>query len=292
MANVFSRSWGLTKSTFSIMNKDKEIILYPIFAMVLSFIFIIAMFIPTIISVFVYGSDSVTFSTLQWILLFLTYLGLAVIATFFSVCVVYTAKKRFEGRDAQFLESIGFAFSKLHLIFLWGIVSATVGLIFRILEQAAEKAKGAGKIALSILNSVLGLMWAIATIFVVQGIVYEGLGPFKAIKKSVFVLKKTWGESLVRYFGFGLAEFIIILIGLFIIIPLTIILAMISPVLLLLGILIGIIFVVGVILIFNTATAVFNTALYIYATEGKLAAGFKEDMIKHAFNPKPARRFM
>lgn len=284
MANVFSRSWELTKATFGVINRDREIIFYPILAMLISFIFIILMFIPTIISVFVYNSSALT--AVQYILFFVTYLGLAVIGTFFSVCVVYTAKKRFEGKDAKFFESIGFAFSKIHLIVMWGLVSATVGLIFKILEQVAQKAKGAGKIVISIFNSMFGLIWAIATIFVVQGIVYEGLSPFKAIKKSVFVLKKTWGESLIRYFGFGIVELMFLLAGLIIIVPLTIILAMASPIFLLLGILIGVIYVVGVVLIFNIAAGIFNTALYIYATKGTLVAGFKEEMIKNAFTPK------
>ena len=79
-------------------------------------------------------------NNLQLFILFLTYLGLAFIATFFNVCVVYTTKKRFEGGNATFGESVEFAFSKIHLIFAWSLVAATVGLLLRILDNIADNA--------------------------------------------------------------------------------------------------------------------------------------------------------
>ena len=66
-------------------------------------------------------------------LIFIIYLGLAFITTFFSVATVYTIKTRFEGGDATFFQSLGFACSRFHLIILWSLVSATVGLILKLI---------------------------------------------------------------------------------------------------------------------------------------------------------------
>jgi len=48
-------------------------------------------------------------------------------------------KKRFDGGNATFGESINFGFSKFRLIIAWGLVSATVGVILRILDSLAER---------------------------------------------------------------------------------------------------------------------------------------------------------
>jgi hypothetical protein len=206
---VFSRSWKVTKLSFDVMKKDKELLLFPLLGGIFSIIFVFVMLFPTIISrVITEATQSIRFGALEYTLLFITYLGLSFIAVFFNVCVVYTTKTRFEGGNATFFESIKFAISKIHLIFVWSLVSATVGLILKILERASEKAGQMGKIILSIVRLMLGLIWSLVTIFVVPAMVYNNLGPIDAIKKSVHTLKKTWGESLIRAVGLGLVQFL------------------------------------------------------------------------------------
>ena len=43
--------------------------------------------------------------------------------------------------------------------------------------------------------------------------VYNNLGPLGAIKKSVQVLRKTWGESVIRYVGIGVVQMISIILA-------------------------------------------------------------------------------
>src|SRR3989338_9340657 len=212
MANAFSRSWEITKLTLHVMKQDKELLLFPVFAGIFSILFLVALLFPTIILAFVQEGEPVWGIT-AYALLFIAYLGLAFIATFFNVCVVYTAKKRFEGGNATFGESISFALSRVHLILMWSLLAATVGIILRAIDRSAEKAGGGARVVLKIMTSLLGMMWSIITIFVVPAMVYNNLGPVDAIKKSVQVLRKTWGESLVRHFGLGLVQFIFIIIG-------------------------------------------------------------------------------
>jgi len=87
-----------------------------------------------------HGVARLHFDAVAYVLLGVSYLGLSFIATFFNVCVVYTTKTRFEGGDATFFDSIKFALSKLHLIFAWSLVSATVGLLLHALDQVAQRA--------------------------------------------------------------------------------------------------------------------------------------------------------
>lgn len=95
MANAFSRSWEITKLSFDVIKKDKEMVLFPLLGGIFSILFIVAMIFPTIITSVIRGDSNAPYTTFSYLLIFLTYLGLAFIATFFNVCVVFTTKTRF-----------------------------------------------------------------------------------------------------------------------------------------------------------------------------------------------------
>lgn len=284
---AFSRSWEITKTTLSVMKKDKEIFIFPILSIIVAicFLALFAVFVAITGIVSLAGGISVDF--LVYFFLFILYLFLSAISVFFSVCVVYTASMHFSGKDAKLGESISFAFGRLGKIFSWAILSATVGVIFKILENAARRAKGAGKIFFSLFNYVVGALWSISTIFVVQGIVYKNLGPFASIKDSLITLKKTWGESLIKYVGFGFVQGLFISLGLIIFIPLIFVLFA-SPLIVLFLLSFLVIYVVSVAIFFNLADSVFNTALYIYANTGRAPEGFSEEQLNQTFIPKGA----
>ncbi len=282
---AFSRSWQITKLSFSVIGKDKEILLFPVLSSIFSLLFLLALIFPTII-VGLMAGDEVQFAAGEYILLFIVYLGLAFIATFFNVCTVYTAKIRFSGGNATFTESIKFAFSRIHLIFLWALVSATVGIILRLIENMAQKLGSAGKIVLLIFRGILSMAWGIATIFVVPSLVYNNLGPFAAIKQSVNTLKRTWGESLIRHFGLGLVQFIFLFIGFIIFLILFLLTSGIGLYALLIVFFLAIVYFVLVFLIFSAANVIFNTALYEYASTGKIPSGFDTDVLEYAFERK------
>ncbi|MFH1133386.1 MAG: DUF6159 family protein [Nanoarchaeota archaeon] len=288
MANVFSRSWDISKLCWNVITKDKELLLFPMLAGVFSIAFILAMLFPSVIAALVAGLRP-EFTALTYVLVFLTYLGLAIIATFFNVCVVFTAKVRFSGGNATFGQSIKFAFSKFHLIFYWGLVSATVGLILHILDQMAERAGGIGRLILGITRWILGAAWGMVTIFVVPGMVYNNLTPFAAIKKSVGVLKKTWGESLVRAIGLGITQFIFILIGIALSIALFFVLFPLGIAGIIVALLVAGLYFLAVFILFGVMNNVFNAALYEYADTGRIPQGFTEESVKGAFvSRKPA----
>ena len=283
MANAFSRSWGITKLSFGVIKKDKELILFPIMAFITSAIYILAMLFPSVVAAILQGMSPNNLGAMAYVMMFLTYLGLAFIATFFNVCVVYTTKIRFEGGNATFFESIKFAMSKVHLIFSWSMLAATVGLILGMIDRMARRAKGAGKIVLSILRSVLGLAWSIITIFVVPGMVYHNLGPVDAIKKSVQTLKKTWGESLIRYYGLGLVQMAFVFLGVVVAIPIVLVSMGAGPIGLIASVGAFVMYFIIVGLVFAIANSIFSTALYVYADTGKIPQGYSKEIMEGAF---------
>jgi len=286
--NVFSRSWMITKLTFGVINKDRELLGFALLAFIFSTLFSVAMIFPTIVPTLLEnGVSQDSMQVYQYVLIFITYFGLAFIATFFNVCVVYTTKIRFEGGNATFSESIKFAFSRLGLIVKWSLLSASVGLLLRLLQNFASRLGKVGQIVANILISLLGMTWSVISIFVVPVLVYEGLGPIDALKKSTEVIKKTWGESLVKAIGLGLIQFFIILLVLLASGGLTYLLASAFEITgLLIGISVGLILLLLTGLIFSVASTIFNTALYVYANESIVASGFNDEVIKGAFKQK------
>jgi hypothetical protein len=280
--NAFQRSWEITKLSFDVMKKDKELFLFPILGGIFSVLFLIAMVFPLIFSVVLPKS---LVGIYLWIAIFGIYFGLAFISVFFNVATIYTIKTRFNGGDATFWDSIKFAFSKIHLIIGWSLISAIVGLILRILEELADRMGGIGEIIMRIIIGMLGLAWSLITAFVIPVMVYKNVGPIDAIKQSTHTFKKTWGESLVRHYGLGLVQFIMIILGVVLTMVAVVFTSQMS-VLPYIIVTIGVVYLVAVVAFFSIANSVFNTALYVYATTGKAPKGYSDDVLKHAFEKK------
>jgi len=177
------------------------------------------------------------------------------------------------------------------LILTWSIIVATVGLILRLIDNLAERAGESGRLVLNIITSFLGMMWSIITIFVVPGMVYHNLKPMDAIKRSIKTLKATWGESLIRYFGLGMIEFLFFLSGIIVMFILFFVLAGLGTSGIIVTIVIAVLYFLGVILVFNVANTIFNTALYVYADTGKIPEGFSQEIMQNAFKPGEKRNF-
>ena len=286
--NIVLRSWNITKLTFAVIWQDKEMLLFPFFATIASVLYVAAILVSSGVLQVLGEIDAAgvgdSWGGLEYVFLFLAYLGLAFIATFFNVCVVYTTKIRFEGGDATFMDSIRFGLSKIGIIFQWSLLAATVGLALAMLERLAERLGGAGEIVIKIMRSVLGLVWSVVTLFVVPVLVYENVSPSQAVRRSKDILKKTWGESLARAFGLGVVQFLCILA----VMGITVGLVTLAPEGLagFIAVAFGGLSALIVILVFNVANTIFNTALYVYASTGAEPAAFDAETLVKAFKDK------
>ena len=286
--NAISRSCNITKLTFSVIGQDKEMLLVPFFASIASMLYVAAILVPSGVLQVLSESDAAgagaPWGVAEYAILFVVYLGLSFIATFFNVCVVYTTKTRFESGDATFMESIRFGLSKIGIIFQWSLLAATVGLFLAMLEKFAQRLGGVGEFVVRIIRSVLGLVWSVLTLFVVPVLVYENVSPLGAVRRSKDILKKTWGESLVRAFGLGLIQFVCILAVIGITVGLGILVPQGPGALVVMAL--GAVCLLGVFLVFNVANTIFNTALYVYASTGKEPAAFDAEVLVSAFKAK------
>ncbi|MHA1112710.1 MAG: DUF6159 family protein, partial [Promethearchaeota archaeon] len=293
--NAFQRSREVMRLSFAVIKAAKELLWFPIISSIFSAAYSLAILFPLVIVEIlagVSGGGEVVMKGIYYLWLFVVYFGLAVISAFFGVCTCYTAKTRFEGGDATFGQSIKYGFKRFGSVVAWGAVSGVWGVLMALLQNLANKLGPPGKIIVQILRGAMSFMWNIATIFVIPAITYYDLTPFKAIKKSVATLKKTWGESIIRHFGMGLLSFLFSLLGI-------LVLGGLSAVFFIfvqdqLGMWLGISFAILAILylillnmVFGIANQIFNTALFVYADTGSVPKGWKKNVLANTFKDKP-----
>jgi hypothetical protein len=284
---AWDRSWSVTRTTFEVIRKDREILWFPILSAMFSLLFAAALVVPSfaIHVAHAVGGTRAVLDPLRVVVLFVTYFGLSFIATFFNVCVVHTTRVRLSGGDATFHESIRFALSRAHRIAGWSLVSASLGILLRGLDAVAERSGMGGKILLGILRAVLETAWSISTIFVVPSMVYKDLGPLDAIRDSAGTLKRSWGESLVRIYGLGLIAILCALPCIAVVVCGVVVAASVPAAgfaLIALGVLAGI----AVFVVFGVADTVFSTVLYHWSTSGVAPLGFDAAQLSSAFRPR------
>jgi hypothetical protein len=287
--NVFERSWKVAKASLDVVRQDPELIAFPLLSGALSLLFSLMMLVPTLFAGWLDHGGGESIGFFGMVAAFASYFGVAFFATFSNVCVIYTTRKRLSGGDATFSESIAFAMSRLPQIAGWSALSATVGLLLRALDQAARNNRGAGAIISGIMHSVIGMAWTVLTLFVVPAMVYDNIGPIDAISRSIEVLKRTWGESLIRHYGIGLLTFLAVIPGVLLLF-LAASAASMSGALAIVIAIAAVCWILVVVFMSSLLNAVFNTALFHFATQnGAAPAGFDPGMLRGAFGQRGQR---
>ena len=201
MRERMARSWALTKQSWEVLKQDKHLMIFPIISGMLSLLVIAAGLVPLVAYV-VTQEGKKTEEEIQrlfrgpaaYAVLFAVYFVTFTIITYFNAALVACVINRFNGGDSSASAGLRLATRRLPKILAWAAVNATVGVLLQALKDKA------GWLARLLLGGV-EIMWTVATFFVVPVLVVEDVGPIDAVKRSIVVLKKTWGESLIAQFG-------------------------------------------------------------------------------------------
>ena len=282
MFESVSRGWKMVSKSFSILREDKKLLLFPLLSGFFSILLLIGFLAPLFLAGLLSQSEQALGQALFYAVLFGYYVCTSFLAIFFNTALVHSLKTKIEGKDESLGASIGFAFSRFAVILEWALVSATIGLVLNAVEGALSKNRG-GQLVASIIRAIIGFAWAILTFFVVPVFVYENLGFIASLKKSAETFRKTWGESFVANFSTGFIFAILTFLWVVLSIVLVVAVIPLSPVLL---IPVAIIAVLGFLLIVLTSAAITNiyqTLLYLYASEGVVAPGFTEEEMRGLF---------
>lgn len=285
--DIFSRaarSWRLTKASARVLNADGELILLPILSGIIATLLGGAMVWEAHASgIFdaLQETDMSVVPTWFYGWLFVFYLVQYTVVIFFNVALVGAAIERLEGGDPTIRSALSLAIRRLPQIVGFALLSATVGLILRMI---AERLGLLGRL----LAGTAAIAWAVSTFLVVPVIAVEGRRPISAFDRSVELLGKTWGENVIGNVGIGLV--LGIACALLASLGMGGVALVVNGNDLLGAPLAGAAFVALMALIaFSAAlSAVYAAAVYYYAVVGEPPEGFDRDMVKGAFAPRPA----
>jgi len=280
-----SRSWMFTKMSFRLLSVHKHLVLYPVLSTI-SLVLVLASFLAPL-----WYSGTL----MQWIeavdenseaygeiamygTAFVFYLVNYFVIVFFNTALVASVMKIMNGEAAPLSYGLSFAGKRFPQIFAWALLSAVIGVLLRMIENANKRV---GRFVASLLGSA----WTALTYFVVPVIAMEGLGPVAALKRSSGILRQRWGTALAGNFSLGLINFLTLL-----------------PLLILCGfaivqtashtdslpILLGVIGLSALLLFVQTAVSsaasmVFKGYLYTYATGNSLPADIPQTAFADAF---------
>jgi hypothetical protein len=209
--------------------------------------------------------------------LFGMYLVLAYITIFFNAALVSAAHERLSGGDPTVGSALRGAGRRAGKILPWAIVSATVSLILRSIE---ERAGVVGRIVIGL----VGMAWAVVTFLVLPIIVVEGLGVGEAVKKSADMFRRTWGENLAAQVGLGFVGFLASLPGVALLF-----LGVAKELLVLVAV--GVLGLATVAIVMATLSGIYQTALYLYAANGTVPGIYYDDQsFAEAFRSRREQR--
>ena len=273
MFEKFSRSWELVKASAGVLRSDKELMLFPLISGAATLVVMATFLIPVFALRIFEGGIGVGGVVLGFLFYFCQYS----VIIFFNCALVGAAMIRLDGGDPSLRDGFDAARSRLPSILGYAAIAATVGVFLQALKNKDNN------FIVRLIGSGLGAAWTLATFLVVPVLVSRDIGPINALKESVGLLKRTWGENAIGNVGigaaFGLITFLFLLIGA----GLTFVAYQAS---LALAIGVGVIFLLGVLLlgIYQAAlSGVYSAALYRYAVSHEAPAAFRGVMLEDAF---------
>jgi hypothetical protein len=284
MAGKFARSWALMKASAAVLRSDKSLLIFPLLSGLCTLLVAASFLIP--VALLVSGGEHAgtaadhRMTAGTYLLMFGFYLVQYFVIIFFQTALTGVALMHLRGEPTSVAAGFALARAKLPQILGYALIAATVGLILRMLQQRL------GLIG-RLLIGFIGLAWTVATFLVVPVLVSKDVGPVDAVKESVNLLKRSWGENLTGNGGlgmvFGLTMLLTVLVGALLIAGAVALQSVVA-----IG-LVVVIVVAGLILlglIQSSLQGIYAAALYRYAEAGEASIGFDQALLQQAFAPK------
>jgi hypothetical protein len=280
MFERLSRSWGLMKASGSVLRSNKRLMVFPVLSSICTLIVAASFLLPAYASGVITHFDRGHMTPGSAALLFVFYLVQYFIVIFFNSALVGAALIYLRGGSPTVSDGLGVAMSKLPSIFGYAVISATVGMVLRALQERA------GFIGRWIIG-LLGVAWTLATFLVVPVLVNKDVGPIDAVKESAQLLKRTWGENLIGNVGiglaFGLLSMLVVLAGMALVF-LAISTHSIGLIVVTVALCIAAVLTLAVIQ--GALHGIYSAAVYRYAEEGDAGTGFDKALVAEAFKIK------
>jgi Family of unknown function (DUF6159) len=284
MFDRISNSFSLARSSWDVLRRDKKFVVFPIVSSLGCLLVLISFAIPMAVVALKGGIAMHDHNQPPWwtyVVAFAFYFCNYFVIVFCNAALISCALMRFAGEEPTLADGFGAAAARLPQILAWSLVSATVGVLLKVIENAHEKAG-------QIISMLLGTAWTVITFFVVPVLVVEKVGPLEAVRRSVELLKRTWGEALVGHWGIGFFAFLLTLPGILALVLGFFLLSQ-SVVAGAAILAVAILYLLACGAITSALNTIFLAALYQYASVKTVPVGFDREVIEGAFMTKRSR---
>lgn len=271
--------------------QNKHLLIFPLISTIAMIVVTILFFIPisaTGIVGALAGENTTTGNAayiVSGITLFLYYIAANFVVIFSNTALVGAALKLVRGEQATVQDGINIAMSRLGTIFVYAVISATVGMLARSIRDSGRRSNN---IIVAIIAAILGGLlqgaWNVIVFFAIPVLAHENVGPIEAMKRSFDLFKQTWGEGFVGSTVIGgvscLIYLAVIVIG-----GLLIVGAISTGSVALIVIAIALVVLAFVVLglISGAVNGIFQASLFNYATTGEAGAFIDTQLAAGAF---------
>jgi hypothetical protein len=277
MFDRLKRSFRLVGASAEVLRQDKHLMLFPIISGLALLVVLAAFALPLFGLASIDGigrggaySAAFLFYIVQYFVIF-----------YYNTALVGAVMIRLDGGSPTLRDGLRIANGRIGTIFGYAVISATVGVILRAIQ---ERVGFIGRL----IAGLLGAGWTVATFLVVPVIASGERGAMDSISESTALLKRTWGENVAGQVGlstaFGMLYFFLIAGG----VLLTLFMAKLgaAPAFYFLFATFAVLAGLACMLVHATLSGIYSAVLYRYAVGGSDAPGFDHGALASAFQQK------
>lgn len=270
-----ANAWRISKASWTVLRRDRELIAVPIIAGVASILAFAAIAVPG--SLLLGGNQAIDEGNpALWLVGALALVAAAWMSAIGQAAIVAGAAERMDGGDPDLGSAYAAARSRAGRLLEWAILATVVSIV---LDQIEQRFGVLGRIV-----SWLGAAaFSVLSFLALPVIVFEDVGAIEAFKRSSRLLRATWGEQVSFNVGMGLLGFVAVLPGVLVggallstgMVPLQV-----------LGVAVAVVWVLLVVAITSALSAVFKAALYRWAHGLPVDPAFDAASLSGAFQPR------
>lgn len=285
-------AWLLFKQSIKVLKNNKQLVRYPfmgglmslVLAIFFGVVFLLGQSVLLVSTVDSLGQSQTNPTLAGYLVGFAYYVLAAFIIFTYNAGLTAHVLDIFKGKSEEYGHYMKIAWSKKGPIFVFSLISTTVGFILHAIEERS-------RILGWLVSRILGTLWALANLFTIPIIVSSDLSAPKAIKKSTQLFISRWGENIGARIAFG---GVVLLFYLLVAIPVFIILGILLFNLGVVGIVLFIVLLILSIILLavieSAASNILSTALFYYADTQKIPAAFEPELLNSVFIPKKNKK--
>jgi len=270
------RGWALTKKSWSLLRAHPSLIRFPLYGGVATTLLAIVFLGP---GLYLWEEDQLAGAIP---IIAIGVYVLSFVGFYFSVGLAACADMIFRGQEATVGDGLAVSRSRIAQISGWAAVSAAISLVMGLLENQ-------GGTLGTVAARLVGMAWTLVTFLAVPVIAIEGTGPFETIKRSGALFRERWGQQITGNIAIGAAVFLLGVLPAAALIVGGIAIWSSASFLGALLVVIGALVLAIALLVSRALNGIFGVALYRYALDGEVVAGFTQEDLESAVKVKGRR---